>query len=406
MDNFKTICESQPQPVFSDAAISLAGVSDSEQLLTLVNSSYRGESSRRGWTTEADLIAGEVRISESALKEVLELKGSVVLVYREAETLVGCVNLQHKGDYLYLGMFSVTPEKQNAGIGRKLLQAAEELARQWHLDAIRMSVISVRSELIAWYKRNGYADTGERIPFLEDGMSGKHLQQLEFMILEKKLQQGKKILITGATGMIGGIILDRCLSHPDIREVVSLVRKASGIRHNKLHEIVVSNFSALEDLPEIYRQIDVVFYCQGVYTGAVPPDEFYRITVDYPVAVAGMVHKYSPEARFCLLSGQGADRTETSRMMFARDKGIAENRLSSMGFSSFHSFRPAYIYPVTPRKEPNLMYRVSRIIYPVIRMLGPKLSIRSTALAEAMFLVGLNGHKKEIFENEDILQVS
>jgi GNAT superfamily N-acetyltransferase len=190
MDNFKTICESQPQPVFSDAAISLAGVSDSEQLLTLVNSSYRGESSRRGWTTEADLIAGEVRISESALKEVLELKGSVVLVYREAETLVGCVNLQHKGDYLYLGMFSVTPEKQNAGIGRKLLQAAEELARQWHLDAIRMSAISVRSELIAWYMRNGYADTGERISFQEDGMSGKHLRKLEFMVLCKSLISG------------------------------------------------------------------------------------------------------------------------------------------------------------------------------------------------------------------------
>jgi GNAT superfamily N-acetyltransferase len=82
-------------------------------------------------------------------------------------------------------MFSVIPEKQNAGIGRKLLNAAVELAHQWHLGAIKMSVISVRSELIAWYMRNGYADTGERIPFQEDGMSGKHLRQLEFMVLRK-----------------------------------------------------------------------------------------------------------------------------------------------------------------------------------------------------------------------------
>jgi ribosomal protein S18 acetylase RimI-like enzyme len=82
-------------------------------------------------------------------------------------------------------MFSVSPEHQNAGIGRKLLQAAELVASQWDLEAIQMSVISVRDELIAWYMRNGYADTGERIPFQEDGMSGKHLRQLEFMVLRK-----------------------------------------------------------------------------------------------------------------------------------------------------------------------------------------------------------------------------
>lgn len=190
MDKIQMMSGSLPMPVFSDVAISLAGIADREQLLSLVNSSYRGESSRRGWTTEADLIAGEVRIDAAALNEVFELKGSVVMVYREAETLVGCVNLQHKGDYLYLGMFSVIPEKQNAGIGRKLLNAAVELARQWHLGAIKMSVISVRSELIAWYMRNGYADTGERIPFQEDGMSGKHLRQLEFMVLRKSLISG------------------------------------------------------------------------------------------------------------------------------------------------------------------------------------------------------------------------
>jgi ribosomal protein S18 acetylase RimI-like enzyme len=397
--------EFMPVPLFSDPSVAIAGISDFEELLTLVNSSYRGESSRRGWTTEADLIAGDVRINAASLTEVLELKNSVVLVYKEAGLLSGCVNLQHKADYLYLGMFAVSPEKQNAGIGKKLLIAAEELALQWQLSSIRMSVISVRAELIAWYKRNGYKDTTERIPFQEDGMSGKHLRQLEFMILEKKLSAGKKVLITGATGMVGGIVLDLCLSHPEIAEVVSLVRKPSGIRHSKLNEIVVSNFSVPPDEPEVYRQIDAVYYCQGVYTGTVPADEFYRITVDYPVAIAGLVKKYSPLARFCLLSGQGADRSEASRMMFARDKGIAENKLSLMGFRSFHAFRPAYIYPVKPRQEPNLMYRVSRIIYPIIRLLGPKLSIRSTDLAKALFLTGLNGHPKEILENEHILKV-
>jgi ribosomal protein S18 acetylase RimI-like enzyme len=172
---------------FSDATIGLASDQDLQQLLALVNSAYRGESSRKGWTTEADLIAGEVRIDEASLQQVLISPGSIVLCHRKAETLLGCVNLQHKGDYLYLGMFSVSPEHQNAGIGKKLLQAAERVALQWDLKAIQMSVISVRDELIAWYMRNGYADTGERIPFQEDGMSGKHLRQLEFMVLRKPI---------------------------------------------------------------------------------------------------------------------------------------------------------------------------------------------------------------------------
>lgn len=185
MDKIQMMSGTYPIPVLADAAIGVATGKDLPQLMALVNSAYRGESSRKGWTTEADLIAGEVRIDEPALQQVLAMQGSIVLVYRLAETLVGCVNLQHKGDYLYLGMFSVSPENQGAGIGKKLLQAAEMVTLQWDLNAIQMSVISVRDELIAWYMRNGYADTGERIPFQEDGMSGKHLRQLEFMVLRK-----------------------------------------------------------------------------------------------------------------------------------------------------------------------------------------------------------------------------
>ncbi|MFM1961671.1 MAG: hypothetical protein RLZZ172_516 [Bacteroidota bacterium] len=190
MDKIQMMSGTYPMPVLADAAISIATCQDLPQLMALVNRAYRGASSRKGWTTEADLIAGDVRIDADALQQVLITPGSIVLGYRQAENLVGCVNLQHKGDYLYLGMFSVSPEHQNAGIGKKLLQAAELVALQWDLKAIHMSVISVRHELIAWYMRNGYADTGERIPFQEDGMSGKHLRQLEFMVLRKPVIAG------------------------------------------------------------------------------------------------------------------------------------------------------------------------------------------------------------------------
>ena len=172
--------------VFSDPHISLAGPSDVPEIVALLNSAYRGESSKKGWTTEAHLIGGDVRTDKDDVRGVLGLPGSVYLIYRDDEgKLIGCVNLQHKVERMYLGMFSVSPELQGGGLGKKLMAAAEEHAKAKSVCAIYMSVISVRADLIAWYERRGYADTGERIPFPEDGRTGEHLQDLEFMVLEK-----------------------------------------------------------------------------------------------------------------------------------------------------------------------------------------------------------------------------
>ena len=177
-------------PVFSNKNISLATLEDIPVIMDLLNSAYRGERSKQGWTTEAHLIAGESRIDEKMLSDVLQMKGSVLLKYQTGENkIVGCVNLQQHGEKIYLGMFSVSPELQGAGIGKQLLQAAEAYTRSIGCRAIYMSVVSVRTELINWYMRHGYDDTGERKPFPEDPVTGKHLQQLEFMIMEKKLAE-------------------------------------------------------------------------------------------------------------------------------------------------------------------------------------------------------------------------
>ena len=109
------------------------------------------------------------------------------LKYTNEQQIVGCVNLQQNDSKLYLGMFSVVPKLQGSGIGKRLLQAAEEYARLVHSKTIYMSVISARSELIAWYERHGYKATGERKFFNEDTLTGKHLQPLEFITLEKEL---------------------------------------------------------------------------------------------------------------------------------------------------------------------------------------------------------------------------
>lgn len=173
---------------FSTQNIGIASAGDIGAITSLLNSAYRGETSKAGWTTEAHLIEGETRSTEEDVQQVMEKPGSVFLKYTgDNNSIIGCVNLQLNGDKLYLGMFSVSPQLQGGGVGRLLLQAAEEYAHSISCRVIYMSVISLRTELINWYKRHGYTDTGERIPFKEDGKSGKHLQPLEFMVMEKTI---------------------------------------------------------------------------------------------------------------------------------------------------------------------------------------------------------------------------
>lgn len=176
---------------FSNPNIRIATTTDIPAIKDLLNSAYRGEGSRQGWTTEADLIAGEIRTDEGVLQNVMQEPGSVLLKYtNEQQKIIGCVNLQQHGQSIYLGMFSVSPHLQGLGIGKQLLNASEEYSVQLHCTSIYMYVVSVRTELIDWYKRHGYTDTGETKPFPEDGITGKHLKPLEFLVLEKSMVSG------------------------------------------------------------------------------------------------------------------------------------------------------------------------------------------------------------------------
>jgi len=168
--------------------IETAVAADAAAISALLNRSYRGASSRRGWTTEADLIGGEVRTDAAEVLDVLSRPSSVFLVHRDAEGVPeACVNLQAKAGRAYLGMFAVEPSRQNGGLGRAMLAAAEGWARSRGCRSVFMYVIGRRGELIEWYVRRGYADTGLRVPFPEDGRSGPHLLPLDFVVMEKGL---------------------------------------------------------------------------------------------------------------------------------------------------------------------------------------------------------------------------
>ncbi len=212
----------------------------------------------------------------------------------------------------------------------------------------------------------------------------------------------KKVIITGSTGMVGGILLQLCLESNEVTEVISLVRKPTSIQHLKYKELVITDFLHYEDQKSLFNDVNIIFYCLGAYTGTVPSDKFRVINYDYPLSLAKAIHEKSPNATFCLLSGQGSDRTEKSKMQFARDKGAIENAVSALNFNSFYSFRPGYIYPTKKRKEPNFFYTLSRFLYPILKLLGNKLSITDYQLAKTMFTVGMNGYSKEILENKDM----
>src|SRR3984957_6495271 len=205
--------------------------------------------------------------------------------------------------------------------------------------------------------------------------------------------------------MVGGYALRYALEHASVERVTSIGRRKLGIAHPKLTEVLHRDFADCSALAETLSGQDAAIFCLGVYTGAVSDAELRRITVDYTVEFARVLHGSSPNATFAFLSGGGADPTGRSRMPFARYKGEAENALSAAGFPHVYIFRPAYIYPVQPRREPNFSYRLLRAIYPAFRVLLPNQVIRADDLARTMVNAAVRGigeGRTLVLENRDI----
>ncbi len=174
----------------------------------------------------------------------------------------------------------------------------------------------------------------------------------------------KRLVIVGATGMVGGYALRYALEDPAVGSVMSIGRRKLRMSHSKLKEVFHPDFGDCTQLAKVLSGHDAAVFCLGAYTGAVSDADLRRITVDYTIEFARVFRGSSPGAAFSFLSGSGADPSGRSRVPFARYKGEAEKVLLAAGFPHVYVFRPAYIYPVEPRQEPNLTYRLLRRIYP------------------------------------------
>jgi len=214
-----------------------------------------------------------------------------------------------------------------------------------------------------------------------------------------------QIVVVGATGMVGGYALRYALNHPAVTSVPAIGRRKLGISHPKLKEVIHRDFSDCTALVEEISGQNAAIFCLRTYTGAVSDKELRTITVDYTVEFARIFRGSSPNAAFSFLNGKCTDPTGASRLAFEGYKGAAEKALLASGFPRTYNFRPAYIYPVEPRKEPNFTYRFLRGIYPALRLLFPSQVTRADDLARVMVDVAFRGtgvSESLIFENRDI----
>ncbi|MER5781697.1 GNAT family N-acetyltransferase [Streptomyces mobaraensis] len=193
MEALETARPAQDRPV-----IRAATAADAPALVPLIESAYRGDASRVGWTTEADLLDGQ-RTDEEGVTAVVTAEGSRVLVAEHPDTArrpedsadpLACCHIEHRGDHAYFGMFAVRPALQGAGLGRVMLAEAERVARaEWGVREMHMTVIRQREELIAWYERRGYRRTGKMVPFPygDERFGIPRREDLEFELLVKEL---------------------------------------------------------------------------------------------------------------------------------------------------------------------------------------------------------------------------
>ena len=217
----------------------------------------------------------------------------------------------------------------------------------------------------------------------------------------------KTVLLTGATGMVGGQVLDILLASPAVGKVVSVTRRETAIRHEKLREIVHADFRDFSTVSSELAGIDVCFYCLGVYQGQVSKETYFAITCDYQQALTDALAPVSPQATFVLFGASGADPSEQSRTLFALAKGRAENLLHEAGFPRRYIFRPGYIHPTGARRPTGLSYRLLRPVAGTLLKYLPSLALTDRDLAKAMVSIGIEGARDSaVFSNRMIKKIA
>ncbi|MCB2219519.1 MAG: NAD-dependent epimerase/dehydratase family protein [Bacteroidetes bacterium] len=220
----------------------------------------------------------------------------------------------------------------------------------------------------------------------------------------------KKVIITGATGMVGKGVLLECLDHETISKVLVIGRNAVGTEHPKLKELIHNDFSDFSDVKDQLKGYDGCFYCLGISAAGLKEEEYRKITYDYTLALASILLEQNPGMTFNYVSGQGTDSTEKGRMMWARVKGKTENDLLKLGFNDAYMFRPGMIIPLrgikSRTKAYQFMYDYFMWLVKLIKFFSPNSVVNTTQIGLATINAMLKGYGKNVLTPGDIISLS
>jgi uncharacterized protein YbjT (DUF2867 family) len=215
-----------------------------------------------------------------------------------------------------------------------------------------------------------------------------------------------KVLLLGATGMVGQGVLRECLLAPDVESVLTVGRAATGVRHERLRELVHADLFDLSPVAGALAGYDACFFCLGVSSAGMTEADYTRVTYDLTLAVAELLARLSPGMTFVYVSGAGTDSSGRGRSMWARVKGRTENALLELPFKSAVMFRPAFIKPshgiVSRTRLYRVLYAIVGPLYPVLKALFPRSVTTTEKVGRAMLEVARRGAPKAVLENADI----
>jgi uncharacterized protein YbjT (DUF2867 family) len=213
-----------------------------------------------------------------------------------------------------------------------------------------------------------------------------------------------KVILYGATGMVGQGVLRECLVDPEVEQVLALGRRACGVENPKLREIVRPELFDYSDIEHELTGYDACFFCLGVSAAGMNEEQYTKIAYELTLAAAETLAKLNPNMTFIYVSGAGTDGTEQGRSMWARVKGKTENDLLKLPFKAAYMFRPALIQPMHGIKSRTTAYRVGYAIaaplFPVLKALFPRYVTTTEDVGRAMLRVAKQGHPNSILEND------
>lgn len=219
-----------------------------------------------------------------------------------------------------------------------------------------------------------------------------------------------KVILFGATGMVGQGVLRECLRAPDVERVLVVGRSETGAKHDKLRELTHKDFTDFSAIEADLTGYDACFFCLGVSSAGMSEADYTRVTFDYAMAAAKTLVRVAPNTTFVYVSGAGTDETERTRSMWARVKGRTENAIRALGFRRAIMFRPGYIQPmhgiVSKTRLYRIFYAVLAPLYPLVRRLAPSLVTNTESVGVAMLEVARGTNAEPIVENGAINELA